>query len=428
MNRVWWTVVIVAAIVAVILRHDLLFQTSLLLSLLGGASYLWARYCLVAVTYRRHLGSLRLFYGEETDLTVEIVNAKPLPLSWLRAEDEFPADVELLNGRLSYSHLPRRRILTNFLSLRWYERVTRRYRLRGERRGAWPIGPVDLSSGDLFGFAMRYTRMDEVEYLIVYPRMVPVTALGLPAQHPFGDFATPRRILDDPLRLVGAREYVPGDSFRTIHWKATARRQALQTKVFEPSAARPVAIFLNINTSDYAYEGIDPELQEFAITATASLARRAWEDKLPVGLYVNSVAYPGGKRIRIPPGTRPDQMTWILEALAKVVSLGHWRLAAILQLEVPSLRMGTTIVVVTAVMNDLLRAILADLPRRGYPVVLVTLGSAQLDRPLPGVRSYHLGGRERWRELTAVGLEWQQSAVATEGKPAVAVSPEGSVA
>ena len=41
--------------------------------------------------------------------------------------------------------------------------------------------------------------------------------------------------LADPLRTVGVRDYHPEDSFRHLHWKATARAQQLQVRVFEPT-------------------------------------------------------------------------------------------------------------------------------------------------------------------------------------------------
>ena len=40
----------------------------------------------------------RLFCGEQLELWIEIVNAKPLPLAWLKAEDEFPEDFGVERG------------------------------------------------------------------------------------------------------------------------------------------------------------------------------------------------------------------------------------------------------------------------------------------------------------------------------------------
>jgi uncharacterized protein (DUF58 family) len=45
---------------------------------------------------------------------------------------------------------------------------------------------VRISSGDIFGFAIRREEIEEMDTLIVYPKVVPVTMLGLPANRPFG--------------------------------------------------------------------------------------------------------------------------------------------------------------------------------------------------------------------------------------------------
>ncbi|HMN26848.1 MAG TPA: hypothetical protein PKE45_01745, partial [Caldilineaceae bacterium] len=79
--------IVILALVSVWLRNEALFLVSILWALVAGAAYLWTRYCLAEVTYRRRFGSTRLYLGEVTELAVEIVNAKPLPLPWLRADD-----------------------------------------------------------------------------------------------------------------------------------------------------------------------------------------------------------------------------------------------------------------------------------------------------------------------------------------------------
>ncbi len=409
MSKRWYWIIGALALVSVILRQELLFLISIILALVAGASALWTRYCLVAVTYRRHFGSTRLYFGETTDLRVEITNAKPLPLAWLRIDDSLPAALPLLSLQLEEDELGERRQLVNVLSLRWYERVTRRYRVQAAQRGVWSFGPAQLRSGDLFGFNVQRAMIEEIDSLVVFPRLVPVTALGLPARYPFGDFRTSRRSVEDPLRLMGVREYAQGDNFRHIHWKATARRQTLQTKVFEPSANRPVLIFLNISTAEFYYQGFDAELSEYAITAAASLARQIWQDGQPVGLICNAHAPRTSRYIRVQPGNHPSQLVQILTALAQInEGHGRWPIETLLQAEARRLPPGTTIVVISPVVSKLLEQTLVDLRRREYGVALVALGKARLSTPLLGVQYVHIGGKERWHDLvssTAAALE-----------------------
>jgi uncharacterized protein (DUF58 family) len=409
MSAFWWIVIGIVALASVLLRNNLLFLLSLFLLLTGGISLLWTRTCLTAISYRRRFSSQRLFYGEETELAIEIVNAKPLPLAWLRAVDELPAAFELYATKLERSHLPGRERLVNLMSLRWYERVTRRYRLRAVRRGVWRIGPVELTSGDIFGFGLRHQRLEDTDTLLVYPKLVPLTVLGLPALRPFGDLHTQRRLIEDPLRLAGARDYTSGDSFRHIHWKATAHRQTLQTKVFEPSATLPLSIFLDVHTHQKGYARIDFELQEYAISAAASIARWAWENGHPVGLFVNSIMQPNAQRIRIRSSNQPDQLLYILEALAKVANYGRWPVEAILQTEAPNLPYGANVVVITSQNNHPLHHSLLELRKREFGITLVTLGEVATDEKtedvrLPGIRHYHIGGVKEWDELASLAL------------------------
>jgi uncharacterized protein (DUF58 family) len=405
MGRLWWLLAGSVALISVLMRHNLLFLMSLLLALVGLVSMMWARWCLAEVTYTRHVANPRIFCGEETQLAVEITNAKPLPLAWLRAEDRMPNALEMQGVTLSPSHQPGRKRLINLLSLRWYERVTRTYRLRAIHRGVWQIGPAEIVSGDIFGFGIQRDEFPHMHSVVVYPRVVPITALGLPALRPFGDYSTPHRLITDPLRLMSTRAYAPGDSFRHIHWKATARRRALQTKVFEPSASQPIAVFLNVNTFNRLYEGRDPELQEYAISATASVARWAADAGRPVGVFANTIVQPEGARVNFKPSARPDQLERILDALARVVTqFGRWPIESILGIQGRQLAYGSTIVVVTAALNPLLEQQLTALARRHYSVGLITLGRGRLEKALPGVRHYHIGGTEEWRELQTLAL------------------------
>ncbi len=398
----WLTVLLFA--VSILLRHPLLFLLAVLLALVAVVTMLWQGYALSNLTYTRRLGATRMFVGEETDLSIEIVNAKPLPLAWLKANDEFPAQVELLKGNLHYTHKDTRRMLTNIIALRFYERVRKRYRLRARQRGALEFGPVELSSGDMFGFRSQRELLPEIDRLIVYPRVVPITELGLPAAHPFGEEKTVRQIDQDPLRLMGVREYAPGDSPRRIHWKATARRASLQTKLFEPSAQRATAIFLDIQTVPPGLFGYTPEYLEFGISAAASIAWHLLDLREAVGLYVNGSRYNEWELIRLLPSRRPSRRQEILETLASLVSLPAIRFQDLARAEMAALAFGTIVVAISAAVTDELVAVLLDFKRAGHPVTLLTIGEeapANIPEDLPTV---WLGGAEAYTRLMELSL------------------------
>ena len=183
-SRAGRLLIILLLVVAVLLRSPLLLLLDVLMLLVAGASALWGRYCLAAVSYGRQFQTQRLFCGEHLELWIEIVNAKPLPLAWLKAEDEFPEDFRVERVDLGSASKPHRRTLTNMLSLRWYERVRRRYHLTAQRRGAFEFGPVLLSSGDIFGFRTRRLELPVQHTVLVYPRLVPLNRIPLRVARP----------------------------------------------------------------------------------------------------------------------------------------------------------------------------------------------------------------------------------------------------
>ena len=210
-------------LVALALRRDLLAIFVSILAIATAASALWARYCLSNVTYRRKLGHATLNYGEETTLTLEFENAKPLPLAWLLVRDTFPRRVDLLTDQVQENAPGEGNALVSLLSMGWYQRVNRVHRLRGSQRGRFEFGPAEISSGDLFGYERRVQEYNTTDELLVFPRIVSVEDLGLPAARPVGEWFAPRRVLEDPLRFAGVHTYHPGDNPRHVHWRATAR-------------------------------------------------------------------------------------------------------------------------------------------------------------------------------------------------------------
>lgn len=388
-----------------LLLHNLpLFLFTGLLTLAAGATEVWARYCLAGVRYTRRVGADRLACGEETELWVEVANAKPLPLAWLRVEDELSAGLTLVDAALEASSSPQTRTLVQFLSLRWYERVRRRYRLVGAQRGAHQLGPARLASGDLFGLRTQSAVAPETQTVLVYPRVVPVAALNLRPERPYGEGRAARRILTDPLRVAGARPYLPGDSLRHIHWNATARQGALQTKRFEPSADPHLIIGLNAQTLDWAQGGVRLELFEQGITAAASLACAALEAGRPVGLLSNGALGASQWRVRVPPARHSGQAARLLELLAQLTVYTLAPFDTVLTTELPRLPYGASLLIITALLNDSLRAALLAVRAHGHPLTVIKLGPPpEAEAGLPAdVLLYHLpeaGGPDAALEL-----------------------------
>jgi uncharacterized protein (DUF58 family) len=298
--------------------------------------------------------------------------------------------------------------LRTFFSLGMYERVQYRYRIPAKRRGLHRIGPASVTATDPFGMVTRRRSFPATDGFIVYPRVVPVSTVIVPARQPFGDYKPAQPIVEDPLRMSGVREYVPGDSPRRIHWRATARTGTLQTRIYEPSASPIAAIFLDTITFSNMWEGQNSQLLELAITIAASMSSDLLGTRHQVGLYANAPIPLRARTIRIPPSRRPGQLARILEQLALLQSVYGDRIERLVVDEASKLPWGATMVIITTNVTETMQRTLLRLARTsgGGRFILVALG--EIPAILPDLRRrlsvYHLGAEESWDVIQRIAF------------------------
>jgi len=440
-RRPWYVLAVALLLLSVLTRQPIAFLAALFSFVIGIVPELWYRYALRNLVIRQWVSQKRAFFGEAVTLSVSVENQKLLPLPWLEIEDEIPIQLPLLSGRAYPTYKVNRVALVNTFSFWAYQRVTRRYQLACKARGVYVFGPVNLRSGDPFGWLVREERLSARETLLVYPLVAPIESFGLPPRHPFGQHSTPRRLLEDPLRVAGVREYVRGDDPRRIHWKATARAGELRSKIYEPNSQYRLLVLLDINTYAAPWMGLDPEIQELTIAAAASLAMWALDEGYAVGLLANSLMMalsgeyleegdaPGAQphpldtrsaaqafmhRVRVPMASGSSQREQILSALGRLLPYYGSSIDKLIEAERFMLPSGTTVVFLSAIaaLCEATIESLVDLRAHGAEVHLVltgdsdsTSGTDTYDLPV-----YKLGGREVWHKLvTTVDDEGRQN-------------------
>jgi uncharacterized protein (DUF58 family) len=389
-NESWIALAIIISITGLIIKQPSLYAVAGLLLTVAGVSWVWNRYALHGVEYERKFGERRVFPDEEVELVVQVTNRKLLPLSWLRIDDQVMAELPLIEGKVLPSSQPEIGYLGNLFALRWYERLNRRYYLKPNRRGFFAFGPVHMRSGDFFGLFEQRQTQRQIDWLIVYPEVRPLAELGLPMKDPFGDSKAWQPIFEDPARTVGVREYQPEDSFRRIHWKASARLQEFQSRLYEPTTSHQLAIFLNVATFPKAWQGIVPEVLEKAISVAASIASYGVTQKYQVGLLANGSVPGSDQPLKVLPSRNPQQLTRVLEALAAVTGFATTSIERMLTAESPRLPWGATILLVTATVYDDLLTTLLRLRDASRRLVLVSLSADCPDLTDQRIRTYIL--------------------------------------
>jgi uncharacterized protein (DUF58 family) len=173
---------------------------------------------------------------------------------------------------------------------------------------------------------------------------------------------------------MGQRDYQPGDPLRHIDWKATARANQLQTKVFEPVVSLNMLIAMNGSTSDDVWQGSNRRLFERAVTAAASAASLAERRGYSYGLISNAVASYSGKWLNVPIGASSAQLPLVLEALAMAAPYVVASLPEVFRAERDSLPAGATVLLITGAITDSVPDQIAEMQARGYQVAVLYAG------------------------------------------------------
>ena len=220
--------------------------------------------------------------GDTVAVAVTIRNDGWLPVPWVLLEDLLPAKTTTA----THSRLKVKGRRMQLSMIRGRRKTTLRYQLTVQMRGYYQIGPLVMESGDLFGLHRRYRAVTEPQFLMVYPKVVPLEGYDLASRRPIGEIRLTHRLYEDPTRIAGVREYQAGDPLNRVHWRATARTGLLHCKVYEPSTLAGATILLDFHEAGYHSQG-EPFRSDLAVTAAASLANAVYLMGQQVGLVTN---------------------------------------------------------------------------------------------------------------------------------------------
>jgi uncharacterized protein (DUF58 family) len=387
---VWWNQVLIVLVAAFGL-------------ILGGANLLWTHRCLDGVEYQRSLGTPKALWGETTSLTVRIANRKLLPLTWLRTEDFVPERLRIDGAHIVYDQSLVFTYLATLSPILPFEQIVRRYTIHCRQRGLFTFGPVTVESGDLLARHKAAKVLPGVETLLVYPKLFDLHVPKPLSHRMIGRMVTRRAMLEDPSRVVGAREYRPGDPLRRIEWRASARMRELMVRISEPTTDVSLGVFLNFKGRAMGYQELYPAQLEFAISLAASLARWGLDRKCPVGVFGNGSRGPTGS-VRVPIAAGGDQLRRILEALAVATPFGEGAFGPLLVAEARRLPFEAALVVVSSIIDGEVAAAVAEVARQ-RPITILKVGVGDAPRPpLPGVQLIEVPYEENWENIQALSL------------------------
>jgi uncharacterized protein (DUF58 family) len=338
---------------------EFLFYLVYLSILVVGGSYVLTRLGLSDLEAGYAVNQLSGHVGDRLRVTYTLRNTSRVPKFWL----------EIHNPTSLPAGLPGRAISLAPKSERsWLVRTPL------TRRGHFRVEPLQIRTGDPFGFFESSAAVGTGVTVVVYPRIEALPLWRLPAANVDGSHATPERTLQTSPLATTVRPWAPGDAFNRIHWKSTARHGDIQVKEFELEQTADAWIVLDLDRTGQLGRG-DESTVEVAVRAAASIADKAIQENRAVGLTVNA-----HRLAQLPPDRGGRQHLKIMQLLAAVDGDGTTPLSEALVATVPRIRRGMTAVVISPSLERDWVKPLAALRNRGVGCVVVSFDIAEFER------------------------------------------------
>ncbi|MFM7148855.1 MAG: DUF58 domain-containing protein, partial [Gemmataceae bacterium] len=136
---------------------------------------------------------LALEIGDRIVVRLAVSNSGAIPVPWVLLEDVLPGKaLDPIHPKLGVKG---RRIQIGMLGS--HGEMTMKYALDCLQRGYHQIGPLVLETGDLFGLHRRFRVLAPPRFVLVYPKIVPLSDYDLASRRPIGDVRIMHRLYED---------------------------------------------------------------------------------------------------------------------------------------------------------------------------------------------------------------------------------------
>jgi uncharacterized protein (DUF58 family) len=186
----------------------------------------WITYSMLQRTAVERVSAARVMAGEPLTVELVLVNRKRLMNCWLMsAHDTIQNDEERLDPSVLFARVPAG------------GRRSGHYHARLMRRGRYRFGPAQLTARFPLGIVERGLIFQLPGEILVYPRLGRLSARWMREHFLATDLVERRELrqgaFDDEFHRI--REFRWGDNPRAIHWRTSARHNALMVREYHQS-------------------------------------------------------------------------------------------------------------------------------------------------------------------------------------------------
>ena len=184
----------------------------------------------------RNISAQNVYKGDDILVEVTVTNNSYRRTQLLEVFDNVPHEMKMRRG-----------INQMRMNLGPGQSATMRYTVRCPLRGHYTVGPVSVRHRNAFNLFVNESKVDDRTDITVFPQVREVEEALLRSNVPkMYTGATTLKTPGQGMEFYSLREYLPGDAFRMINWKAFARTGELMVNEKTRDAVTDVFIILDI--------------------------------------------------------------------------------------------------------------------------------------------------------------------------------------
>jgi len=260
----------------------------------------------------------RMFPGDEVEMDLRLKNSSWLPI--INGKLQFYARNVIQNDR--FFTVAHRKVNLYEIPLSIVNKgdayVT--MKVEAEKRGVTRMNGIEYHFPHLMSFeniTLILRDFYRTEF-IVYPTPLPVKGLEERFHVTIGSQRTTFSPFEDQLSPVGTRDYLPSDPFHRINWKASARTQSLQTKVYERVHDITWVFVINISESTRLKNTyLSPHIEKI-LSYVTYMCQFATEKGYAYEIHINARKAGSPPYFYLHEGEGKEHLRWALEFLARV--------------------------------------------------------------------------------------------------------------
>lgn len=239
----------------------------------------------------------RFSNGDANTVTLHLRNAYPFPLQ-STVIDEIPFQFQDRNWKRN-------------LLLKAGQTHALPYTLTPKERGVYSFGQLHLFIASPLGLVRRRCTFELEQDVQVYPSFINLRKVQIETQGGTQDAGRHRlRRTGLSLEFEQIKDYVPGDDYRTINWKASARKGQPMVNTYVEERSQPIYCVVDKGRlMKFPFEGMT--LLDYAINASLALINVALSRQDKAGLITFS------RKVDqfLPADRKASQMETVLETL-----------------------------------------------------------------------------------------------------------------